>query len=145
MSDLAVTAASVAPVFPPSGDGLTDTIIRNYRAKVAITAGQSVFLDGTTGRVDLASSGASGTKQFRGIALTTCGVGDVVRVQEKGCLYGFTLTGLAFDALIYQSDTAGSLATAAGTATVPVGRVLPLCDNVPSAVLYIEAMLNNNW
>jgi len=49
------------------------------------------------------------------------------------------LDGLTFGAQVYLSDTPGRLADAAGTVSVPVGRVIPLWDQaVPTKILDID-------
>lgn len=122
MADLTVTAAQVALVNP-------------QKAKVGfmvcaetITAGQSLFQD-TNGKAQLADANAAGEQQSRWLALEGGGAGQGISVLEEGDVYGFTLTSQAYDAPIFQSDTAGALADAAGTLTVPVGIVKAISDN----------------
>lgn len=85
MADLTVTAASVAPVYPNS----SITLIRTFTALAAITAGQSVFVDPTTGKTDLCDADSAGKEQFAGIALRTVAIGEPVRVLMRGECYGF--------------------------------------------------------
>lgn len=113
MTAIAVTTAKVA------GNIFTQT--RSYKAAVAITAGEAVYklADGTVG---LADANDAGKQQFRGIALETRGAGEAILVAIFGPVEGFTFTQ-DVDSLIYLSDAVGALADAAGTLTVPVGRV----------------------
>lgn len=113
MSAIAVTTAKVA--------GNISTLTRSYKAAEAITAGQAVYKL-AAGTVGVADANGSGKQQFRGIALETAGSGEAVLVGFFGPIEGFTLAG-DVDTLVYLSDTAGGLDTAAGTMTVPVGRV----------------------
>lgn len=113
MTDIVVTAAKVA--------GQMDTRTRSYKAAATITAGQAVYKL-AAGTVGVADANGSGTQQFRGIALNGGYAGDPIRVAFEGPVEGFTLAGNV-DTVIYLSDTAGALADAAGTMTVPVGRV----------------------
>jgi hypothetical protein len=140
MTAISVTAAQVAPVDPEKAT------IRNYIAKVALTKGVPVFIDGTTGKIDIADGNGSGTKQFRGITLDAGGAGAGIRVIEEGDVYGFDLSGLNYDALVYVSDTAGSLDTAAGTVTVNVGRVAPMSDASLTKVLRVATRISGaDW
>lgn len=139
MTVITVTAAQVAPVDPSKAS------IRNYIAGVALTKGVPVYIDGTTGKVNIADANGSGTKQFRGITLDAAGAGQAVRVLEAGDVYGFTLSG-AYDSIVYLSDTAGSLDDAAGTVTVICGRVAPMSDNSLTKVLRVATRLDGaDW
>lgn len=143
MADLAVTAKRVAVVNP------MDACIRPYIAGVGLTAGQSIFLQ-PAGTVALCDANVGGAEQFRGIALETVGAGQVVDVLEEGDVEGFDLSAINPDALVYASDNAGALATAASaTKTVQVGRVstLPSRDSsgVIKRVLRISIDVKRNW
>lgn len=133
MADLTVTAAQVATVFPTKAD------VVSYVSAAALTAGQPVYVN-TSGKAGVAdANGAAPINTFRGIALETVGAGQPVSVLRRGELYGFDLSALAFDAAVYVSDTAGSLADAAGTASLRVGRVQPLADaSTVNKVLFVE-------
>lgn len=122
MTDLVVTAANVGVLDP------TKSTIKSYIAAATITKGQAVYQN-TDGKVNLADGNGSGTKQFRGVALAGAAAGGAVDVLEDGELYGFGVSALNGDALIYLSDTAGALADSAGTVTVVVGRVTVLTDH----------------
>ena len=87
---------------------------------------------------------AAGQQQFAGICLTTKGAGETTSVLVRGEVYGFTLTGAYFSA-VFVSDTAGSLADAAGTMTVNVGKIVPINDPDMTKVLYIEADWLRVW
>lgn len=138
MADITVTAAQVAAVFPDKAE-IVDMI-----AAETITAGQAVFLD-TNGKAQLADANAAGEQQFRGIALTGGGAGQGISVLKRGHVYGFTVSGMAYDAIAYLSDTAGALGTTAGTMTVNAGRVVPLSDASLTKVLYIDADWLRTW
>lgn len=138
MADITCTAAQVAVVFPMQAE------IYDFIATEAITAGQPVY-QLTTGKVGVADANAGGKQQFRGIALKSVAAGQAVSVLKKGHLYGYTLTGLNRDALVYLSDTAGSLADGVGTMTVNCGRVFSLTDSDLTKILYIEADWLRAW
>lgn len=137
MSDIAVSGP--APIFT-----CEITEIRSFLAGTGgITAGQSFYTDPTTGTQLPTTSLTSGKYQSRGISLDTVGAGQAFDGVEKGYLNGFDVSALAFDALVYVSDTAGKLATAAGTNSSVVGRVAAMTDrdsasNKPSKVLYFR-------
>ena len=134
MADIALTAAQIAPVFPQEAE------IFDMIAAVAITQGQAVY-ENSAGKAALADGNAgSGAEQFRGIALNAAGAGQAVSVLKRGHVYGFTITGLAYDAVAYLSDTAGALAdTPSTTNIVRAGRVMALPDANLTKVLYIDA------
>jgi hypothetical protein len=141
MADIALTAAQIRPVYPNS----TSTLIRAGTALVDITIGQSVYIDPTTGKLGVCDANVSGHEQFAGIALRTAAAGETFNRLVRGEIYGFTISGLNYAAILYQSDTAGALADAAGTKTVNVGKVVPINDASQTKVLYVEADLLRAW
>lgn len=138
MTALTVTAAQVGMVYPDKSQ------VRDYIAAETITAGQAVYFT-SAGKVGVADANASGKQQFRGIALNGGGAGQAISVLHEGEVYGFDLSGLNADALVYLSDTAGSLDTAAGTMTVRCGRVRTLSDANATKVLYVWTNWAENW
>ena len=138
MADLTVTAAKVGLVKPLQSE------VHSFIAAAAITAGQAVYMT-TSGTVGVADANAAGLQQIKGIALQSVGAGQAVDVLKKGLLYGFTLTSQAYDAPIFLSDTAGALADAAGTMTVPVGRVTAMADKDKTKVLYVDCKWRESW
>jgi hypothetical protein len=131
MADIAVVAAQVAPVDPMKAE------IRDLIAAAALTAGQPVYID-ANGKAGVADgNGDSPANRFRGIALKSVAAGQPVPVLVRGVVFGFTVSGLAYDAAVYVSDTAGSLADAAGTTSLVAGRVVPLTDRGLTKVLYV--------
>lgn len=137
MTDLVVTAANVARVYPRNN---ADEVF-DFVAAAAITAGQVLYLT-STGKVDLYDSNGSGTLQLLGLALNKAAAGQAVSVLKRGWVYGFAITGLAYFAPVYGSNTAGALGDAAGSSSNLCGRVLALSDNGNlTKVLYFSA----NW
>lgn len=134
MSDLSLTAAQIAPVFPGEAE------IFDMIAAVTITAGQAVY-ENSAGKAALADADAgSGAEQFRGIALNGAGAGQAVSVLKRGHLYGFTLSSIAYDGAVWLSNTAGALADApSSTNAVRAGRVVGLSDANVTKVLYVDA------
>lgn len=124
MADLTVTEKRVALVYPEEANRATLQKI----AAVTVTAGQSLYQN-SDGKVALADANAAGAQQVRYVALTGGGAGSSISCVTDGILYGFDLSGMAFDATVFQSDTAGSLADAAGTLSVPVGIVEGVDNN----------------
>lgn len=132
MADLTVTAAQVGMLDPQKCETW------NFRAGATITAGQAIYQN-SSGRGDLADASVAGTAGFRGIALNGGGAGQAITVLKKGAVYGFGVSGLAYDLEIFLSDTAGALADAAGTVSTHAGRVVSVSDNDATKVLYVEA------
>jgi len=131
MADLTLTAAQVAVINPH------DSEIIDYIAGAAVTAGQALYVD-ANGRVQPCSaSGSSPVNRFRGIALNPAGAGQAVSVLKQGPVGGFNLSGLAYDAAVYASNSAGALADAAGTTSLVAGRVMAMTDPAGTKVLYI--------
>jgi hypothetical protein len=132
MSDLTVTSTNVGIVFP------SDAIVRDFVAAVDITAGAAVYIN-AAGKVALTDANASSpANRFRGIALKSVGAGQSVSVLQDGEVFGFDLSGLAYDDKVYASDTAGKLATAASeTTSLLAGVVVPLSNKDLTKVLKI--------
>jgi hypothetical protein len=137
MSTVAVTAAQVRPIDP------LKATIRSYIAVAAITKGQAVYIT-TVGKVGLADSDGSGTRQFRGIALDTVGAGQAVGVLHDGEIAGFTVSGLNCDSLVYVGTVAGALIT--GTGGAAAARVVAMTDG-PNAtkVLRVFTRWSADW
>jgi hypothetical protein len=138
MADIVVTAAQVAVVDPQI------STIKNYLAAETITAGQAVYLN-TSGKAGLADANAAGALQFRGIALNSAGAGGAVAVLEDGECAGFALSGVAYDGLVYLSNTAGALADSAGGTSVVCGRVNAMTDASLTKVLRVFTRRSADW
>lgn len=133
MSDLTVTAAQVAPVNENEYKDVT------YLAGETIDKGQAFAVDTTTGKAYLADASTSARNNVRGIATLKANAGQPVHGVQDGSLFGFDLSGLAYDAAVYLSNTAGALATTAGDVSVVVGRVKPMHDgSTPTKVLDVN-------
>lgn len=140
MADISVTAAQVAPCFPGKAE-IVDVV-----AAAAITKGNPVYQT-SSGTFGVADANGTGTRQFRGIALETVGAGQAVSVLVRGHCYGYTVSSMNGDALVYLSNTAGALADAAsvGGTTVQCGRVTALTDASATKVIYVEADWRRDW
>lgn len=136
MADITVTAANVSRVFPQQ-----DEII-SVKLAEAVTAGQTAY-QLTAGTFGLSDANAAGKQQFRGVFLAAGAAGEVVPVLKKGYLNGFGVSSLNGDAVLYQSDTAGAFADAAGTMTVVCGRVFTMTDG--TKIAYIDAQWSQIW
>lgn len=119
MAAIAVTTDGIRP----AGDPM-NTEQHTLPAGVAITAGQAVRIDGTTGRWVLADSGAAGTARAYGIAMRTVGAGQTVTAIRRGRIAGYNLDAVAYNAPVYLNPT-GAIGDAAGTVNEPLGRVIP--------------------
>ena len=94
-------------------------------AAEAITAGDAVRIDTSTGKFTKANGTSAGEARIYGVAVRSVAAGFPVTAIRKGVMDGYDLSGMNYDAAVYLSDTDGSLDTAAGTASVVVGRVIP--------------------
>jgi len=136
----------IGPLYKHEGNRIT-----SFLAGVGgIVAGQPFYVDPTTGTALPTTSATAGKYQFRGIALETVGAGQGFDGIGEGYVGGIDVSGLAYDALVYLGDTAGTLNSAVGTNTVCVGRVCPISDRdpatgLPSKILYVKSNQNSNW
>jgi len=94
-------------------------------AAEAITAGAPVRLDTSAGKFTNANGTTAPEARIWGIATRTVVAGEPLTAIRNGVLDGFDLSGMAYDAAVYVSDTDGRLDTAAGTVSTVVGRVIP--------------------
>ena len=90
----------------------------------------------TSGLWALGDGSATGTAQVRGMALFAGAIGQGITIMRRGLVAGFTLTGNAYDARLYLSDTAGALADANGTVNVVLARVEAMSNNDKTKVLF---------
>jgi hypothetical protein len=137
MADIALQTANKAEVVE-SRNQMT------LRAAVAVTAGQAVRV-GASGTWVLAkaTSTANGTGVY--IATRTVKAGEGLTAIRSGVMDGWDLSGLAYGAAVYLSDTDGALATAAGTVSIVLGRVIPAAATVrgvnPDKILEVQCPL----
>lgn len=119
MTDLSFTATEVTPV----------VVWKQFSgpASEALSAGQYVRLNTSTGKVEKGNATTAAEARRGGIALTTAeNAGQAVTVMEEGILdVGAALNALAYDQSVYLSDTDAVLADASGTITKKVGKVVP--------------------
>lgn len=130
MSDVSITAASVAPI-SNSANG-QDTRFAEGIAGASITAGQTVYA--TSGVVYLADGNASATAALvSGIAMHAATSGQPIRYANGGeYTCGFTA---AVGAIYINSTTAGGIAPAADLATGNYTNILGIART--SAILRI--------
>jgi hypothetical protein len=142
MTAVSLTATKIAPVYA------FDHEIYTFIAGTTITAGQAVALTIATGKLEVADANGSGNAaQIRGIALNGGGAGDPIGVMKRGFIEGFTVSALAYDLVLYLSDTIGALDDSAGSTTVQVGRILPLPDSPTlTKCVYVDVLWRGpNW
>lgn len=94
-------------------------------AAEAISLGNAVRLDTSTGKITKSNGSTAAEGRFYGIALRTAAAGEAVTVLRRGVIDGFDLSALNYDADVYLSDTDGSIADTPDTQMVRVGRVIP--------------------
>lgn len=121
MANIALTTAGRVSLVEAIGHGRQRTL----PALVAITAGQAVKIDPTTGKLNLANGTDAAHARVYGVALRSVVAGDGLTVIRVGTMDGYAVSGMAFDAPVYLSDTDGTLADAPGTVSVIVGRIVP--------------------
>lgn len=121
MADLALVTANRVSVVEAIGHGRQRTL----PAGVAITAGQPVIIDPTTGKWALARGTTAPLARIYGVAARTVAAGEALTAIRLGTLDGYDLSAMAYDAPVYLSDTLGTLGTTAGTVSTVVGRVVP--------------------
>jgi hypothetical protein len=139
-NEIALTAANIRDASP-----VNQSYKINLPAAVAITAGQVIYLN-TGGRAALADASAAGTAVAIGIALEGAAVGQPVPVLALGYVSGFTLTSLAYGALLLLSDTAGAIDDGGGSPTVdaPIGRVWSIGDSANTKCIFVNCLYNLN-
>jgi hypothetical protein len=93
-------------------------------AGVAITAGQVIRLDNTTGKWALSDADNAADVAVSYIASKTVAAGVGLTGIKRGVLDGFDLAALGYGDLIYVSNTAGALGTTAGTTSKVAGDVI---------------------
>lgn len=112
--------------------------IRDMKEAETLAVGDVVYVN-SAGKAGKADANASGKQQARGIVVKRQGA--VVSVLKRGYVAGFDISALDYDAQVFLSDTAGKLDTAAGTLSVPCGRVSALTNDSLSKILYVDF----NW
>lgn len=107
----------------------------------AITAGNAVRIDPTTGKFTKANGTSTTENRVYGVATQTVGAGFPVTAIRRGVLDGFNFDSQDYDDAIYLSDTDGTLGDTAGTVSTIIGRVLPvfgnLLGNAPDKLLHV--------
>lgn len=91
----------------------------------ACAVGDTVRIDTTTGGWTKANATTAAEARLWGLLVSKDAAGAVGTALRKGVIDGFDLSALAYDAVVYLSNTDGKLADGAGTTNVVVGRVIP--------------------
>jgi len=136
MSDITVTAAKVALVYPEQSECYNVTLAEDA------TKGQALYQT-TSGTYGLADCDAAGKQQFRGVALETAKAGEAISMLKRGVLAGYTLP--TYEDNIYLSSTAGAFSDAPIAMIILCGRVIALNDPDLTELLYIEADWVREW
>lgn len=132
MADITRTHTAVADVWP------LKTKKHPFTAAVDVQAGQPLYID-ANGKANLAdANGSAPANTYVGVAMQTVKAGQIVDAAWDGDIVGYDLSGVAYGAAVYVSNTAGELADAAGTATLLVGYVYPMSDPDKSKVLHLS-------
>jgi hypothetical protein len=138
MADIVVTEAAVAVIFPLKAE------IHTVILEAAASAGEVIYFTATGGGA-IADANDAGLQQARGLCLTSGGIGQAVNILKKGHCAGFTLATQTPDDQVFLTDTAGAVGDAAGTMTVPIGRVVILSDKALTKCIFFEFDWNVQW
>lgn len=85
MTDIVITAANVARG--------SDALVDHGTAGVAITAGQTIYLDSVTSKMVLSDNNGDGTRTVNGVALHAAAANQPIAFQKSGDItIGATLT-----------------------------------------------------
>lgn len=106
-------------------------------AAVALTPGQLVYLN-TAGKYAVALATTAPTMKQMGVCLSTVAAGQAFTLLKRGHMAGFTVSALAYGALLYVSDTVGVADTAAGTVSRIIGCVVPKTDPSLTKLAYFD-------
>jgi hypothetical protein len=139
MAAIVVNAAQVGVIYPESAE------IFDVLPAETVTAGAAGYQVAASGKFGLAEADVAGKQQFRGLFLSKKGANQAVSLLKRGHVGGFDVSGLAYDAPVFLSNTPGALDTAAGTLSVQVGRVVAMPDDPKTKVIYIEADWLRAW
>jgi hypothetical protein len=93
-------------------------------ANVAITAGQLIREDATTGKWVLADADTAADIGKSYMATRSAAAGTALTGLKKGEVDGFDLTDYDFGDPMYMGNTAGAISDAAGTTSKVVGQVV---------------------
>lgn len=95
-------------------------------AAEAITAGNYVRFNVTTGKIEKGNGTNAAEARKGGLALNTAVAGETVTAVRKGLVdLGNALGDLTYDDDVFLSDTDATLADAAGTVSLIVGVTVP--------------------
>lgn len=95
-------------------------------AAEAITAGNYVRLNVTTGKIEKGNGSTAAEARKGGLSLNTASAGETVTALRKGLAdLGNALGDLTYDDDVFLSDTDATLADAAGTVSLIVGTTVP--------------------
>lgn len=119
MTAITITASTVSVDWDRPHEPLTAP------ALVAITAGQYIRQDPTTGKFDLGNASSAGELLYGYIATKSVAAGEPLTGIHYGLMnLGGSLSALTFGAPVYVNDTDGVLGDAAGTVSRVAGRVV---------------------
>lgn len=117
MADLALVTANRLTV--------VESFIQDTKvAAEAISAGQLVRYDTSTGKFTKSNATSAAEARTYGMAVRTVAAGEPVTAIRKGVVEGYNLDALAYDADVHLSNTDGAAADAAGTTARILGRVI---------------------
>lgn len=137
MAEMTIVTARVAPV------NETQYVAKTFIAAVALEAGEAVYINSSGKAAKALSSAIATTQGLLGITTHAAAANTPVEVLSQGSMEGLGISGLAYGALVYVSETtAGDLTDTApstsGDVVAVVGRVLPMSDKDLTKVLWVD-------
>lgn len=102
------------------------------KAAEDITCGAGCRFD-ANGKAIQGNAANATNADIAGLSVRSQKTGEGVVLIRKGIVAGYDLSGLAFWAKVYLSDTTGKLADAAGTVSKVVGHVVPVPGTLPGS------------
>lgn len=131
MADIVRTTARIS-ITQPKWAEIFDFM---FDPATPVALGQPVYIT-SAGNAAPADANGSGTTQAKGVVVNI--QGRCCSVCRKGHVAGYAISGLAYDAKAYLSNTVGELSDAAGAIAAPVGTVVPAPDDSRTKLLYVD-------
>jgi hypothetical protein len=94
-----------------------------YPAAIAMDELTPVYID-SNGKFAPGDASVSGTANVIGLTVRKVAAGEAVTAIAQGEVGGLDLSGVAYGADVYLSDTTGKISTAAGTVSKKIGTVV---------------------
>ncbi len=138
MTEIALTASKIAPVFTDPGLAEIHTVI----CSETITAGEALYIL-ANGTVGVADGNVDSKDEPQYVALQGGVAGQRIPGLRRGHVYGFTVSGVNCGTVVNLSDTPGDFQYGAGDEAV--GRVVVLPGGAAAdRVIYFEFLMRTD-